>query len=79
MIEKKALLEQLIYAMKTEEGLITVYSKHLRTVMDYADLAPAVRNELMELVERLMKESEHHYAAMQGLCNSISNRDTDAY
>ena len=79
MIDKKALLEKMGLAMKSEEGLIRLYTTHLQNVVGYGALDRRVKTELSEMLERLRKESQVHYESVCGIVNSIENSDRDAY
>ncbi|MEI8032263.1 MAG: hypothetical protein WCH05_02805 [Chlorobiaceae bacterium] len=79
MIAKEDLLQKLTRAMKSEDALISLYTKHLQRVAGYSALKKSVQPELVSILQKLKTESEDHESAMIALEASIIKSDRNAY
>lgn len=79
MIDKNTLLGNMRLALKSEEGLIRLYTTHLQNVVGYGALDKKVKAELTRMLDRLKRESQIHYESVCELITTIENSEQDAY
>ena len=59
-MDKKEIIAKLKKAMITEEMVIPIYTKHIKTALLWSGLYPDLQEEIRLHMEKLKNESERH-------------------
>lgn len=79
MISKKDLVKRIREDIKTEEVAVVLYSKHLKDTLRISGIDEAVREKMVDLLDKLTEESRQHERVMKELLEKILGSDRDVY
>lgn len=79
MIKKQELIKLLEESLKTEEGAIPLYTKHVSSTLFLSDLQPEKQKRISEILHELNEQSSGHAALFKQIIETIQESDKDVY
>ncbi len=79
MITKEILVNELKEALKTEESVIPLYTKHVSSTLFLADMEEEKVSRIKEILDVLNSDSREHAKTFKNLINKIEGETKDVY
>jgi rubrerythrin len=76
---RKELIKHIQESMKTEEGAVTIYSKHLSAIVSRSGLQESAIADLKKILGSLIRENQRHKRILSTLLRKVQGESIDVY